>query len=48
MIDIADAGLRWAADGRVWVVAGDPALRPGECGQPISGLTGDLSARELA
>jgi hypothetical protein len=30
MTDIADAGLRWA-DGKIWVVAGDPVLRPGEC-----------------
>ena len=38
MIEIADAGLRWDGE-RVWVVAGDPALGRGECGQAISGLT---------
>jgi hypothetical protein len=32
MIDIADAGLRWA-DGRVWIVAGDPALVSGGYGR---------------
>jgi hypothetical protein len=33
MIDIADAGLRWDASGKIWVVGGDPALAAGECGR---------------
>jgi hypothetical protein len=48
MITITDAGLRWAADGRVWVVAGDPALASGEFGQPICGLSDAMAAAWLA
>lgn len=47
MIDIRNASLRWAGDA-VRVVAGDPELRAGECGQPIDSLQSAMAAGWMA
>lgn len=43
MISVKNATLLWAGDA-VRVVAGDPELRAGECGQPIASLEQAMAA----